>query len=37
MRLENMLSICLFFETSELKYAYKLDAYKKRVYDVSAS
>ena len=24
-----MLSICLFFETSELKYAYKLYAYKK--------
>ena len=29
LRLENMLSICLFFETSELKYAYKLYAYKK--------
>ena len=24
-----MLSICLFFEKSELKYAYKLHAYKK--------
>ena len=29
--LENMLSICLFFLTSELKYAYKLYAYKKSV------
>ena len=28
--LENMLSICLFFLTSELKYAYKLYAYKKK-------
>ena len=26
-----MLSICLFFKTFELKYAYKLYAYKKRV------
>ena len=31
LRLENMLGICLFFQTSELKYAYKLYAYKKRV------
>ena len=30
LRLEIMLSICLFFETSELKYAYKLYAYKKQ-------
>ena len=29
LRLENMLSICLFSYTSELKYAYKLYAYKK--------
>ena len=26
-----MLSICLFFKTSELKYAYKLHAYKKKM------
>ena len=32
LRLEKMLSICLFFWTSEFKYAYKLYAYKKRVY-----
>ena len=32
LRLENMLNICLFFLTSELKHAYKLYAYKKRVY-----
>ena len=33
LRLENMLSIRLFFKTSELKYAYKLYAYKKGVYN----
>ena len=32
LRLENMLNICLFFKTSELKYAYNLYAYKKRSY-----
>ena len=31
LRLENMLSICIFFLTSELKYAYKLYAYIKKV------
>ena len=31
LRLENMLTICLFFEISELKYAYQLYVYKERV------
>ena len=30
LRLENMLSICLLFKTSELKYTYKLYAYKRK-------
>ena len=30
LRPENILSICLFFLKSELKYAYKLYAYKKK-------
>ena len=31
LRLENMLSICLFFCTSEIKYAYKFYDFIKRV------
>ena len=30
LRLENMISLCLFFQTSELKYAYKIYAYKRK-------
>ena len=30
LRLENMLSICLFFQRSELKYAFKLFVHKEK-------